>query len=463
MNLVDTATPFAGAEAVNANFAEVATAIADLDVRVTNLGNPVNGGGELVNVMDYGATPASLDNTSAIQAAQAVARQRGAELFFPGGEFYGLVEVQHNDMITGASRYRSTIKAPAGSNSNVITGKDAAALIATPPPTNSLDAGANRVIIQDIALDGNTANNTAGCGLMIWGCAMTLMEVDIRNCSHDGMHTAWNTGWMPMEGTFSNISIDNVGYHGWRFDGPHDSQVENLVIVDASQSIDNGFMGVLIGLNTWMATARFYNLHVWHKSTSTNRCFAAVQSNGGCEFIASHFEGCRTNQLRHMGQNDRVVASKIYAPFSADGTALVVFNGNLNHHIGNEYHSGNGTETNEKVFALQIGEANTAASNLVAEGMFLGFSTKTPFNFVNSVGGNRITGRGYAASGGATAFSGTIQSTDEIDYCQTGTAINYRKPQALPVYASNTAAATAGVPVGGHFILSTTNAVTVRT
>lgn len=460
ITLINTDVTVADASKVNENFTTTQVAINDIYNQISTLNTTT---GDVVNIVDYGATTESLDNTAEIALAQVEARSSGRPLFIPPGTFFGLIEVQHDDVIMGAGKYKSTIKAPTGSTSSVITGKDADYLMNNSPPTNSLTEGANKVTIRDITIDGNKQNNTSGCGIKIWGCAMNIQDVNIRQCAHDGMYTKWNTGWMPMEGTFTNISIDNVGYHGWRFDGPHDSQVTNMIIVDASQSIDNGFMGVLIGYNSAFASARFYNLHVWHKSTSTNRCFAAVQSAGNSEFIACHFEGCRDNQLRHMGQSDRVVACRIYAPFGVSGSSLVTFNGNLNHHIGNEYHAGNGIETTESVFGIQIGESNAAASNHIIGGSFLGFKTRTPFNFVNSAGHNTIIGRGWTPTGGTTTFGGTMHVTDEVDYHQTGTYINYRKPQSYLVYSSNTAAASGGVPVGGLYILSTTNALTVRT
>ena len=72
MLLIDTTANVADSAKVNSNFTEVEIAIADLDVRVTNLGNQINGGGELIVVDDY---PTVAD-------AQAAARARNGELLF---------------------------------------------------------------------------------------------------------------------------------------------------------------------------------------------------------------------------------------------------------------------------------------------------------------------------------------------------------------------------------------------
>ena len=65
MPLIDTTANVADSAKVNSNFSEVEIAIADLDVRVTNLGNQINGGGELVVVDDYPTVADAQGDTSA--------------------------------------------------------------------------------------------------------------------------------------------------------------------------------------------------------------------------------------------------------------------------------------------------------------------------------------------------------------------------------------------------------------
>ena len=447
MLLIDTTANVADSAKVNSNFTEVEIAIADLDVRVTNLGNQINGGGELIVVDDY---PTVAD-------AQAAARARNGELLFLAHEYLVNLEVQHRDVISGESRYSTVLKAPSGSNANVITGKDAIALFST--PTYNITDGANQVAIKNLTVDGNRANNTAGDGIAIWGYATNIQGVTIRNCKHTGLRTAWSDGSVSMEGTFRDVVIDTVGYHGWRFDGPHDSFAENIMVIDASQETDNGYTGIMINSG---GNGRFINAHVWHRSTTTNRCYAAVQSAGSCEFVASHFEGCRTQQFRHNGSGDRLIGCLLYAPFGSNGRGLVVFNGSANQHIGCRYEIGSDVALNKNTYALQFGESVAASGNQIIDGYFSGFANYGPFNFYNSTGLNRIVGRGWCASGGVSTFAGTVNALDEIDYQQGGTAINYRKPYAYGTYASNAAAATGGVPVNGVYVLSGTNALTVR-
>lgn len=426
MDLTSTSSSLADSSKVDANFAEIAR-------QIETLGNSINGGGELVVVDDY----------PDLASAQIAARERKGELFFRSHEYLVNIELQHGDIISGESRYGTILKSPPGSNSTVIHGADA-----------------NRVIIRNLTIDGNRANNPiSGDGLSLWGYAPTISDVTIQNCRHDGMNTAWSDGSVSMEGTFQNIVIDTVGYHGWRFNGPHDSHVSNMMIIDASQETDNGFIGVHIGPS---GNGRFVNLHVWHRSGTANRCWAGFNSSGGCEVIASHIEGCRGQQVRHNGSGDRLIGCLIYAPFGVNSTSLVVFNGDSNQHIGCKYLAGNGAETNNQVYAMQFGDANASWNNHVIGGLFHGFDKKSPFNFWYSGGLNQIEGRGYAAAGGAISFTGSPNATDEIDYYQGGTVINYRKTQAYPVYSSNSAAASGGVPVTGLYILSSTNALTIR-
>lgn len=456
IELVATAAPLADADKVDLNFTTVAgyidainATLDDHDVRISNLGNPVNGGAELVVVDDY----------PTIEDAQAAARARSGELFFRAHEYEVNLTVQHRDIISGESRYNTILKAAPGSNASVITGYGAAGLFNY--PTYSLTDGANNVVLKNFTIDGNMPNNpTAGCGIAIWGYGMHFHNLYIRNCRHDGMRTQWGDGSVSMEGTFRDIVIDGVGYHGWRFNGPHDSFVENLMVIDASQAADNGFNGIQVDP---FGNGRFINAHVWHRSTTTNRCWAAFSSSGGCEVEASHFEGCRTQQVRHNGAGDRISGSLVYAPFGVNGTALVVFNGGSNQHIGNRYSCGLGDGfTNDEVYGMQFGDANQAWNNQVEAAYFHGFHKRTPFNFYNSGGQNNVQARGYAAPGGVTTFAGTVQASDSVDYHQNGTLINYRKPRSFPTFASNAAAASGGVPVQGLYILSGTNALTVR-
>lgn len=461
MNLVDTETScLADASKVDDNFAAVDVAVTALEARVTALESNPATGGNFTSVKDFGAIgDGTTDDTTAIADALAAARTKAGTVFFPAGVYLtGTITVQHRDTLIGENRYNTTIKLNTGANAAVIQGTNAYALFSA--PTYSLTDGANEVVIQNLTVDGNRANNlTSGDGIAIWGYGMTIRDVTIRNCRHDGLSTAWSDGSVSMEGTFQNIVIDTVGYHGWRFNGPHDTHADSVMVIDASQEADNAFNGVQVDTS---GNGRFFNLHVWHRSTSTNRCWAAFSSAGACEVVASHFEGCRTQQVRHNGVGDRFIGCMIYAPFGADNTPLVVFNGARNQHLGCNYLAGDGVSTNNKVYAIQIGDSAAAWNNQVTDGHFHGFDKKSPFNFYNSGGLNRVTGRGYAAAAGVATFTGTVLATDEVDYHQSGTVINYRKPQALAVYASNAAAASAGVPVGGQYVLSATNAVTVR-
>ena len=163
-----------------------------------------------------------------------------------------------------------------------------------------------------------------------------------------------------------------------------------------------------------------------------------------------------------MPNVSRLVGCLFYAPFGSNGRGLVVFNGSANQHVGCKYEIGSGPSLNQNTYALQFGESVAASGNQVIDGYFSGFANLSPFNFYSTSGLNRIVGRGWCASGGATAFAGTVNAADEIDYYQGGTVINYRKPYPYGTYTSNAAAAAAGVPVSGVYVLGATNALTVR-
>jgi hypothetical protein len=348
-------------------------------------------------------------------------------------------------------------------NTTPVSGVGVYSLLGT--ETYNLSVGCNNCTISDLTVDGNRDNvTTSGDGIAIWGYAIRIYSVTVRNCRTNGIRTEWTDGSVAMEGTFNDISIDTVGAHGFLFNGPHDSHFNHVVIVDASQNGDNGWQGMFIqSAAGGSANGRFFNLHVWHRSGRTNRCNYALYSAGFNEFIGCHLEGCR-QQVR-AGSNDRFDNCLFYAPYGSNGTALMRLEGV--HVLVNNCRfspgAGDGqtnTVSNKNVYAINF---VSSAGSLISNCWFPGFGTYTPFNFGTSTGSNVIADcYGYAAPGGTATFGGTINATDVVDYVQGGTVINYRKPAAYVIAANDTAAASAGVPIGGYYELTATRALTRR-
>lgn len=353
--------------------------------------------------------------------------------------------------LRGAGNFGTTIKAPNGLNGALIMSQNFGSLTGT----GNHDPDTPRMFgVENMTIDGNLSNVTWSVGILVYGYKTEFSRLRILNCKGNGINSEWGQyGRVSMESTFRDIVIDTTGDHGFVFKGAHDSHFENIMIIDAGQTADNTYYGFYNAAQ--YGNGRVVNMHCWHRDTVTNRVAMQCQSEGNTEYLACHFEGGR-GQIRHAGQNDRVIGSFIYAPFGSAGTSLVYMNANANQHIGNTYNN----NTAQDVYAISFG--SSAALNVIDGCYFGDFKDRSPFNFSSSGGMNKIDAIGYAASGGATTFGGTPHADDIIHYKQGGTVIKYYREHTDYVQAANdSAAASAGVPVGGTYI-DTSNVYALR-
>ena len=416
----------------------------------------------LPNVKWFGAVGDGVTvDTAAFAAGYAVSKA----LAVPVGTFLAEIVIPDAGMLIGEYLDLSIIKTPPGANKTAIAGYEAFTLFGSSvvDPTR----GANKTVIYNLTIDGNRANvTTSGEGIAIWGYSTTVERVRIRNCRGVGLRTEWTDGAVSMEGHFRDIVIDTTGSHGWQFYGPHDANVADVIIIDASQNADNSAYGLVTGTGGGLGfgNGRFFNVHIWHRSGIVNRCAAGVRSGGVNEFIGCHFEGCRVNA--HFGAKDLVSSCRIYAVFGANGDAMAYLLGNeimientLFETTEGAASPNSSTTPNPDCYAIFMAPN---VSGVKVSGKFNGFQKRTPFNFGSSVGFNFFSGVGYTSAGGVTAFGGTVNANDAIDYVQGGTVINYRKPFPHGAYANDSGAATGGVPIGGIYRNSSTGAMTVR-
>lgn len=420
------------------------------------------------NIKDFGAVGDGVTNDSAAFTAAFAASQN---VYVPIGTYIATFVIPSNATLVGESRQLSIIKAPPSTDATVISGTNAYSLFGSSEFSQS--AGSNNVTIRNLTIDGNRTNVTnSGDGIAIWGWGTVIESVTVQNVRTFGIHTEWTDGNISMEGTFNDILIKNVGEHGWNFCGPHDSYFSNVIIIDASQNADNTFYGMYIGSNgasPSSANGRFYNLHVWHTSGTTNRCAYAVYSNQGAnQFFGCHFEGCR-KQLR-LNNSEIISGCYIYAQFGANGSSMTTISGNDNIisstlFVCNEtagINPNGSTSQNADVFAIELGA--TSAGNLVDACKFVGYKLRSPFNFLSGSDLNVISNSyGFCSTGGATSFAGTVSTNTAVEYMQDGTIINYRKPRFYTYASDDTAAAAAGTPIGGFYVKTSTYALTART
>lgn len=414
------------------------------------------------SVMYFGAKG---DGTTVDTGAFSAAFVMSKAVRVPIGTFLAEVVVPNGGTLVGDHRDLSVIKTPPGANKTAIQGFEAYVLFGSSVFDTS--RGANNVVIRNLTVDGNRANvTTSGDGIAIWGYGTTVESVRIKNVRARGMKTEWTDGAVSMEGHFRDIVIDTVGENGWHFAGPHDSNVEDVIIIDAGQNADNTYNGLLIGSGGGASSGngRFYNIHIWHRAGVANRCAYGLNSGGINEFVSSHFEGCRVNAaFRTM---DIVSACRIYNVFGPNGGSMVhllgsdvVIKGTIFQTPEGAAHPNAADAPNPDCFAIYLG---VGFGGCKIDGKFIGFQKRTPFNFDASVGTNSFIGIGYASSGGATVFGGTVAASDAVDYVQGGTVINYRKPAPYGAYANDAGAAAGGVPINGLYRNSSTGALAIR-
>jgi len=152
---------------------------------------------ESLSVSDFGAVGDGVTNdTVAIEAA--IAASSGKAIYYPAGT-YMTNSLLYNSVtgisIVGENKYTTIIKLNAGQNNHLLgfnTSTDCA--------------------VQNITLDQNKANNTAGHGLRLGGIdGLTVNNVIIQNCDSYGI------GF--QAGTNKNIFLTNFEINGTGLDG----------------------------------------------------------------------------------------------------------------------------------------------------------------------------------------------------------------------------------------------------
>ncbi len=184
--------------------------------------------------------------------------------------------------------------------------------------TGTISAGdTNRFGIHHLTIDGDRSNKVFSAdsqnGLALWGYGYHLSHVHIQNVSGHAARWHWGAaGDFPMESQIENISIDTCGQHGVWFTGPHDSNINHITIVDAGQQTATTYDGLFCDTG---GSAYWYNVHPWHRSTTTDRMrYALNASAGGNTFVNSVFEG--NGRIYIGGNTNTLIGTQVYAPRS---------------------------------------------------------------------------------------------------------------------------------------------------
>lgn len=360
------------------------------------------------------------DDAAAIMAADAAARAVGGYVALPAGTLWASQIVLNTRSSLRGKGIGSAIKQLPGSNKDFLYGINSDACWGNASPTGF----ATQIDLRDFVVDGNSSNNTSGSGIAIYGPHLRLRNLYVRDCAEYGIRTGYideavGNGKFSMEGRYENIVIDTTGKHGWHYNGPHDSNVSGLIVIDASQSGAGQYDAIYCDMNS---TSRWSQIHTWARGTSAHPRSGINLVGGGHEFSNSHFEaGVAASALIQSSKNSFDASCSVFAPWS--GTCLLLTGtAPANTYLGKiTGHPSGWPGGVPQAVGIKLGTSGSdyihnCVIRAYVEGMNLG-----AVDFTYSGGENSIELTTYQTSG--PGFIGTPAATDYVDLRQSGGAL----------------------------------------
>jgi len=226
------------------------------------------------------------DDTAAGQAALNAAEAAGGGIVrFTRGTYIGNWILPPKVVLVGDGIGSTILKAKAGSNEDVIKGKDFATLTNKAYAAGDSARGAYLIEIRELTIDGNKANNTAGWGIRVWGSRHRWRNVQVQNCKSGGIWTEFTThdGTTStddvLEAYFTDIKTLLNDGDGWRYRGPHDSNIVNFL---AMGNAGWGFRSELLGGSYNGNLGKCSNWNAWANTLGAYQ-FGGVVFLGGVE------------------------------------------------------------------------------------------------------------------------------------------------------------------------------------
>lgn len=216
---------------------------------------------ESAHLFAYGSGIDSTGASSSTTALQAkidtlTALPTGGALVFPPGTFLCNLVAKPKVRLACAGIGKTVLKAPNGSNADVIKGLNFATLTGKTKAAGDYALGAYEFGLENVTIDGNKDNNTTGFGVRIWGRAPIFHNVEIRNASEDGLWTEFTEvddfadPVQVLEGKISgDFFIHDCDGDGWTHRGPHDT------MVDSYAAWSNGGLGLRVEAGALDGTA----------------------------------------------------------------------------------------------------------------------------------------------------------------------------------------------------------------
>ncbi|UWF51656.1 hypothetical protein NYP20_12095 [Pseudomonas sp. N3-W] len=306
---------------------------------------------------------------------------------------YGTYVCEHIQLIPnmswrGKGQFFTILKAKNGLNLDFIS--------------SNFTINTNNVSIVGMQFDGNRANNTSGHTFALKGAKQNLRQITLTQSAYHGLITDFDIvdGERPLgfESTYEDILIDTTGRHGWKYDGPTDSSMTNITLLDCGVSADNSWFGLVASRNF-----RANNLHPWNRSSTSNTPAASVYilaSAPGCTAVNSHFEGGHC-PLKILSNQNAFTDCDYYAP---RGAYCLENYGTANKISG--VLGATAASINPNYRGILMG----GTGNMVD--LTDGGCVNGAIDFTTSQGGNLVRVSGYRSSG--VPFVGTPHPTDDV-------------------------------------------------
>jgi hypothetical protein len=378
------------------------------------------------------------DDTAAIQAAINYASSLGGgAIYFPDGTYIaGTLILYDKIFLRGQSRFRTVIQLKSGTNADLIQSYNAPTLHSTRPNAGGLTSFG----LIDLQLDGNRAGNTTGHCINVFGARPLFCNLYIKNAPQRGMWTDFTDSAQTfgMEGSFHNIVVDSSGEEGFYFQGPHDSQISDLVIIDSSQKGSNNYDGIYVAAGT---NARWTHVHSWNRGTTVNRYALNIDGDGN-EFDGCHFEGGYSANVRQNAQRTQFgTTCKFYA--AKNGVNFLMLKGCVLRGLLDQPAAGSPT-----CKGVVIGASGSTVSGADIQILIVDQQAGI-IDWTYSAGGNRVQILGNNSAG--TFVVGNPQNSDDVYMSVTGAGGGTvkKRPSTNGMSAAGTTQATATATIAG--------------
>lgn len=383
------------------------------------------------NVKAHGAKgDGSTDDTTAINAAIALANTSGGTVFFPKGTYVisgtGLTPIQTGVVLRGASKGSTTIKPAAGFNADVIS---------TPIPGTAGTPGfvQNFVGVESLTIDGSNMTGTTagqGNGIHFYGVRYSY----IRDCNI----TAVPNWGILMDGDTTNFSYSTqiqgnriingsaglmVTFSEENFIAFNDILQANLTTAAQQPAFtpqsNTGYLVRLVsGYNALIGNV------IGSSGTYTSAAIQ-VENSGPTRIIGNRFDQTRYQAIRVTGPNTVIMGNQ-FGNCSSVGSVEVIRVGATNTTvIGNMFDLTNGAAH----YTYCLAEAVTATGSIYADNHFIAGTTGV-INWNGTGGGFSHDNFGYNPIGYSTpvvpASGSTIQSSraDALVYVTGGSNVS---------------------------------------